>query len=390
MSCVNEPNTFMKLIHRLKDKQSIFSIVGVLLILLIIWNGLVFYDLIKKDEQQRMEIFTEAYQSLNKSENDLSLELEIIKKNNNIPIIITNNKDSILNADNLPKRVKNDREKIRSYFESIRSESNKLTVNIDKGDDQYIYYGESSILTKIKWYPLILLVIILLFSALAYYFYSRSKSSEQNKLWAGMAKETAHQIGTPLSSLMGWVELLKTEDGVDQSYVEEIKKDVDRLQTISQRFSKVGSQIELEKTDIVKVTTEAIQYLKNRSSSLIEFEVDMPEREIFIPLNVTLYSWTIENLTKNATDAMSGKGKLKVVIKEDDKCVQILITDTGKGIAPHLHKKIFEPGYTEKKRGWGLGLSLAKRIIKDYHDGNISVYKSAPGKGTTMMIKFKK
>ena len=390
MSCVNDTSTFMKIIRRLQDKQTIFSIVGILLILLIIWNGLVFYDLIKKDEQQRMEIFTEAYQSLNKSENDLSLELKIIKNNNNIPIVITNDKDSILNSQNLPGSVKNDSKKIRSYLEDIRSESNKLTVNVDEGKDQYIYYGESSILTRIKWYPLILLVIILLFSALAYYFYSTSKSSEQNKLWAGMAKETAHQIGTPLSSLMGWVELLKTEENVNQDYVEEIKKDVDRLQTISQRFSKVGSQIELKKTDIVKVTTEAVEYLKNRSSSLIEFEVDMPEREIFIPLNVTLYSWTIENLTKNATDAMSGKGKLKVGINDDHKCVKVFITDTGKGIATELHKKIFEPGYTEKKRGWGLGLSLAKRIIKDYHDGNISVHKSAPGKGTTMMIRFKK
>lgn len=171
-----------------------------------------------------MEIFTEAYQSLNKSENDRGLELEIIKNNNNIPIVITNDKDSILNAQNLPEHIRNDSKKIKSYLEDIRSESNQLTVNVDEGQDQYIYYGESSILTRIKWYPLILLVIILLFSALAYYFYSTSKSSEQNKLWAGMAKETAHQIGTPLSSLMGWVELLRTEENVNQDHIEEIKK----------------------------------------------------------------------------------------------------------------------------------------------------------------------
>jgi hypothetical protein len=193
-----------------------------------------------------------------------------------------------------------------------------------------------------------------------------------------------------LSSLLGWVELLKTDEGVNQDYVDEIKKDVDRLQRISQRFSKVGSHIELEEADIVDVTRNAVQYLKNRSSSMIKFEVNVPDHQIFIPLNATLYSWTIENLTKNATDAMSGKGNLKVEIKEDEKCVQILITDTGKGIAPHLHKKIFDPGYTEKKRGWGLGLSLAKRIIKDYHNGSINVHKSSPGNGTTMMIKFKK
>jgi signal transduction histidine kinase len=385
----------MKLISRLGNKQTIFSVVGVLLILLIVWNGLVFYDLIKKDEQQRMHIWTAAYQSVNKAEatntaKDLSLELEIIKSNNNIPMLITNKQDSILYSQNLPNNIRNKPDKIKTYFKNIKSDANKLTINLLDGNKQYVYYNESSVLTKIKWYPLILLIIIILFSAIAYYFYSASKSSEQNKLWAGMAKETAHQIGTPLSSLLGWVELLKTDDAINPDYVEEIKKDVERLQTISHRFSKVGSQIELEEIDIVEVTQNAINYLKSRSSKMIEFEVNLPKHEIKIPLNTTLYSWTIENLTKNATDAMSGKGQLRIDLEEDAKCVKVYVSDTGKGIAANLHQKIFEPGYTEKKRGWGLGLSLAKRIIKDYHNGNISVYKSTPRKGTTMMIKFKK
>lgn len=385
----------MKLISRLGNKQTIFSVVGVLLILLIVWNGLVFYDLIKKDEQQRMQIWTTAYQSINKAEatntaKDLSLELEIIKSNNNIPMLFTNEQDSILNSQNLPKNIRNQPEKIKTYFKSIKSDANKLVINLQDGNKRYVYYNESSVLTKIKWYPLILLIIIILFSSIAYYFYSTSKSSEQNKLWAGMAKETAHQIGTPLSSLLGWVELLKTDDAINTDYVEEIKKDVERLQTISHRFSKVGSQIELEEIDIVEVTQNAVNYLKSRSSKMIEFEVNLPKHEIKIPLNTTLYSWTIENLTKNATDAMSGKGQLRIDLEEDAKCVKVYVSDTGKGIAANLHQKIFEPGYTEKKRGWGLGLSLAKRIIKDYHNGNISVYKSTPRKGTTMMIKFKK
>jgi len=385
----------MSWINSLKNKQTLFSLIGIFLILLIIWNGLLFYDLIKKDEQQRMEIWTAAYESLNKAEadntsKDLSLELEIIRRNNNIPMIITNEKDSILSTQNLPKDIRDQSEKIQNYLTDIKSEQNRIELDLNSKNKQFVYYDESSVLTKIKWYPLILLLIIILFSSIVVYFFKTSKNSEQNKLWAGMAKETAHQIGTPLSSLLGWVELLKTDEGVNQEYVDEIKKDVDRLQRISERFSKVGSHIDLENADLVEVTNNAIQYLKSRSSSFIEFEVKLPEHQIFIPLNVTLFSWTIENLTKNATDAMSGKGKLNVEIKEDDKCVQLFITDTGKGIAPHLHKKIFDPGYTEKKRGWGLGLSLAKRIIKDYHNGSIYVYKSAPGKGTTMMIKFKK
>lgn len=385
----------MRWIESLKNKQSLFSIIGLILILLIIWNALIFYDLIKKDEQKRMEIWTSAYESINKAVaankgKDLGLELEIIRRNNKIPMVITNENDSILSTRNLSKKIRDQPQKVEDYFENIRSDDNRIKIKLYDDNNQYVYYDESSVLKKIKWYPLILLLIIILFSAIAYYFFKTSKNSEQNKLWAGMAKETAHQIGTPLSSLLGWVELLKTDEGVNQDYVDEIKKDVDRLQRISQRFSKVGSHIELEETDIVDVTKNAVQYLKNRSSSWIKFEVNVPDHQIFIPLNVTLYSWTIENLTKNATDAMSGKGNLKVEIKEDEKCVQILITDTGKGIAPHLHKKIFDPGYTEKKRGWGLGLSLAKRIIKDYHNGSINVHKSSPGKGTTMMIKFKK
>ena len=385
----------MKWIESLKSKQSLFSFIGLILILLIIWNGFLFYDLIKGDEQQRMKIWTAALESLNDASvnevnKDHSLELEIIKSNDNIPMIVTNEKDSILSTYNLPNTIRGRSKRVKNYFANVKQEANRIEIDLSENSKQFVYYDESSVLKKIKWYPLILLVIIVLFSITAYYFFKTSKNSEQNKLWAGMAKETAHQIGTPLSSLLGWVELLKTDAVVNQDYVKEIEKDVDRLQRISQRFSKVGSQIDLEKADIVEVTKNAVQYLKSRSSSLINFKVKLPDHQIIVPLNKTLYSWTIENLTKNATDAMSGKGKLDVEVTEDDKCVKVLITDTGKGIAPHLQKKIFNPGYTEKKRGWGLGLSLAKRIIKDYHQGNIEVYKSSPGKGTTMMIKFKK
>ena len=259
----------MRWIESLKNKQTLFSLIGLILILLIIWNALIFYDLIKKDEQQRMEIWTAAHESLNKAgandtSKDLSLELEIIRSNNNIPMIITNEKDSILSSRNLSKDIRDQPQKVKDYFKSIKSDDNRIEVNLYDNNKHYVYYDESSVLKKIKWYPLILLLIIILFSAIAYYLFKTSKNSEQNKLWAGMAKETAHQIGTPLSSLLGWVELLKTDEGVNQEYVDEIKKDVDRLERISQRFSKVGSHIELEEADIVDVTKNAVQYLKKQ------------------------------------------------------------------------------------------------------------------------------
>ena len=210
----------------------------------------------------------------------------------------------------------------------------------------------------------------------------------QNKLWTGMAKETAHQIGTPLSSLIGWTEILRMEN-VNPEHIVEIEKDIDRLQTITERFSKIGSVPKLEIANIVAETQDAYHYLKTRSSKLIDFEFVAPEDIIQVQLNSQLYSWTIENLVKNAIDAMKGKGQLKIEILPNDKFVHIRVTDSGKGISKQLFKKIFEPGYTSKKRGWGLGLSLAKRIIEDYHKGKIKVVSSEIDKGTTIQISLK-
>ena len=211
----------------------------------------------------------------------------------------------------------------------------------------------------------------------------------QNKLWAGMAKETAHQIGTPLSSLIGWIELLKTED-IPESTTKEIEKDIERLQTITDRFSKIGSEPKLEQMDIVSETLLSYDYLQSRFSKQIEFSYAAPQKSILIPLNATLHSWTIENMVKNAIDAMKGKGKLHLAIEEENDNVKITITDTGSGIPKNQFKKIFEPGYTTKKRGWGLGLSLTKRIVEDYHKGKIKVLQSEVGKGTAMQLIFVK
>jgi len=211
----------------------------------------------------------------------------------------------------------------------------------------------------------------------------------QNKLWAGMAKETAHQIGTPLSSLIGWLELLKME-AVDPTIIEEIEKDITRLQTITDRFSKIGSEPLLEVKDIVDETKRSFEYLQSRSSKQVKFDFKAPEKNILVNINPTLHSWTIENLVKNAIDAMKGKGELSIEIVEGEKQVYVTVTDTGSGIPKNKFKKIFEPGYTSKKRGWGLGLSLTKRIVSDYHKGKIRVVHSEIGKGTTMQLIFNK
>jgi signal transduction histidine kinase len=262
-------------------------------------------------------------------------------------------------------------------------------MQISKGKTHYLYYGDSTLLNKLKYYPFALLLIIFLFGALVYNFYKSTKMATQNKLWAGMAKETAHQIGTPLSSLIGWLEIMKA-DNVDETTVSEIEKDINRLQTITERFSKIGSEPVLEIKDIVEETQNSFNYLKSRFSNQVEFNFSAPNEPIMVSLNPALHSWTIENLMKNAIDAMKGRGKLSLAIENDGNQIKINITDSGKGIPKNQFKRVFEPGFTTKRRGWGLGLSLTKRIVVEYHKGKIRVAHSEIGKGTTMQILYKK
>ena len=254
--------------------------------------------------------------------------------------------------------------------------------------NQKLYYGNSVLLKKLQYYPLALLLIIFLFGAVLYFVFKTSKISEQNRLWAAMAKETAHQIGTPLSSMIGWITLLQ-EKGKSEA-LDEMAKDIERLKVITDRFSKVGSLPELKTVDIVKETRKTLQYLEKRSSDLIHFRSELPKKKVMLPLNSQLFSWTLENLIKNGIDAMRGKGKISLILNEQAHAIYIEIIDTGSGIKKEHFKKIFNPGFTSKKRGWGLGLSLAKRIIVDYHKGKISVKSSELNKGTTFEIILKK
>lgn len=359
---------------------------------MIIWNISMFYNRIKEEERNKMVIWSTALKSANEADlkgDDVSLELEILKSNENIPIVTLDQDEVPVLVENVPQEVINNPALFDEYLAKIKAENLPIEMNLGDGVKQMVYYGNSPILTKLKYYPLVLFIIIVLFSGLLYFFYDTSRTSEQNKLWAGMAKETAHQIGTPLSSLFGWLEILKSE-GVNQDYLNEIEKDIDRLKTITERFSKVGSQLKLEKMDITTATRNSYEYLKARSSKLIDFEINLPEESLYVNLNEPLYSWTIENLTKNAIDAMKGKGKLEIELARSGNWIKILVKDTGKGIPSKNFKKIFQPGFSTKKRGWGLGLSLAKRIIEDYHKGKLSILYSEIDKGTIFEIRLKR
>lgn len=369
----------------------IVVIASFVIISLILWNTYIFFQNFKAEERTKMENWSFAQTEFIKTDTNntnLDLTLQILNSNTTTPIIAVNKDGSIGTYSNVDENKMSDPIYAQKLIDKFKGENQPIEVMFEGEVYSTIYYGNSQLLNKLKYYPLALLLIIFLFGAVAYFFYRSSKIATQNKLWTGMAKETAHQIGTPLSSLVGWTEILKSEQ-VNPSYIKEIEKDIIRLQTITERFSKIGSMPTLEKMDIVHETIESYSYLKARSSDLIDFELSVPDKALFVDLNKQLYSWTIENLVKNAIDAMKGKGPLKIEILQEGKYVKINVTDFGKGIPKAKFSKIFEPGYTSKKRGWGLGLSLAKRIIEDYHQGKIKVQHSEIDKGTTMQILLK-
>ena len=359
------------------------------IVVLILWNTYNFFQIFKHEERSKMELWAKALTSVaNANENsDLDLPFEIISKNTTIPIFITDRKDSIIDSNNIDEAIANDPIAVKTYFNSIKKDNQPIKIERSKNEYQLVYYGDSPLLNKLKYYPIALLLIIILFGAVVYNFYKATKMSTQNKLWAGLAKETAHQIGTPLSSLIGWLELLKLENVAESSLIE-IEKDIHRLQTITDRFSKIGSEPILDKRDLIEETKNSLDYLQTRVSKQILFTFSAPDYPIYVALNPSLHSWTIENLVKNAIDAMRGKGHLDLSISTIGNRVKITITDTGKGIPKNQFNRVFEPGFTTKKRGWGLGLSLTKRIVQEYHKGRIKVAHSEIGKGTSIQISY--
>ena len=358
---------------------------------LILWNTYILFQVVKKEERTKMELWATAQKELVES-NDLSrdygsLSFDVLQKIGVTPMIQVTEKGKIIDYRNIEWNSQEDPDSLELYaiLAKLKKENDPIPIVYKDIINQNLYYGDSLLLVKLQYYPLALLLIILLFGGLLYFFFQTNKAAEQNRLWAGMAKETAHQIGTPLSSLMGWIDLLK-EQNIAPASIEEMQKDIERLEVITERFSKVGSLPELELKDVVQITKDTIRYLQQRTGKQIQWYVELPKKEILLPLNASLLSWTMENLVKNGLDSMKGIGRLQLQLLEFDNEVHFLVKDEGSGIAPENLKKIFQPGFTTKTRGWGLGLSLGHRIIREYHNGSIKVKESKLGKGTTFEI----
>ncbi len=365
----------------------VIVLISFAIVSLILWKTYNFFQYFKEEERIKMNNWSFAQTGLINSEtgDNLELNLQILGSNTTTPILLINPDGKLSNYSNIDETRLNDSLYIKALVAKFEKENTPITVKHANEVVSTIYYGNSPQLNKLSYYPLALILIVFLFGAVIFFFYRSTKNATQNKLWSGMAKETAHQIGTPLSSLIGWAELLKSEN-VNPTYITEIEKDIDRLKVITERFSKIGALPTLEPTDIIKETSTAFEYLKLRSSKHITFSLEIPEEKILVPLNNQLYGWVVENLVKNAIDAMKGRGQISIKISQLENTIKITVTDTGKGIAKKDFTKIFEPGYTTKKRGWGLGLSLTKRIIEDFHNGKIKVLESEIGKGTSIEI----
>ena len=358
----------------------------------ILWftNNLV--DDLRREERTKVNIWANATKQTTDIDNldeDISFVFEVINHNKTIPVILVDDTGSILYHKNFPPKKADNLDYLESQLQIMKESHEPIVFEYADGKHNKIYYKDSILLTRLKIFPYVILVVISLFIITGYFAFSNSRKSEQNKVWAGMARETAHQIGTPLSSLMGWVTLLQDQGG-NEEVVSEMNKDILRLQMITERFSKIGSQPELKNQDVNTIVQRSFYYMKDRSSSKINFQLEVSEYPIFSSLNTQLFGWVIENIMRNAIDALQGKGKIKVEVKNHSRNVIIDISDNGKGIKSTQLKTVFEPGYTTKLRGWGLGLSLVKRIVEDYHKGQVYILHSELGKGSTFRISLLK
>ena len=384
----------MKLSNNFNFKaKNTWLIFAFILVILILWNTNALFDSLSLQERSKMELWAMAQKEYIKNPSLSNLTFEVLQRSGTNPIIQVDEFDKIIEIRNIDwDNKKQDSIQLYNLLYEIKKENDPIIIQYknDQGElviNQKLYYGNSSILKKLQYYPLALLLIIFLFGTVLYFVLKTSRVAEQNRLWTAMAKETAHQLGTPLSSMMGWISLLKEKESLP---IKEIEKDIKRLNLISERFSKVGSIPNLESQEINSVIEQTTSYLKQRSSEHILFEIKLPQKEVILPFNSQLISWTLENLIKNGIDAMKGKGRLSVQMIEQKSKVEIYICDSGSGIKDELLPSIFNPGFTTKERGWGLGLSLAKRIVEDFHNGKIIVNKNKQSQGTCFQILLNK
>jgi signal transduction histidine kinase len=361
-------------------------------------------DKMAREERKKVELWAEAterfaepaVENANKAALEklntsyLTLLQLIVEQNTTIPIIIVE-EDGSFNADaNINYKEERREQVLRSELEKMKGYSAPIPIVLSDENTLYLYYRESNILRNLRYYPMVQLFVIMIFIVVAYFAFHATQRAEQNQVWVGMSKETAHQLGTPISSLMAWIEILKLQD-VDENIIKEFENDTKRLEKITERFSKIGSKPELLLTNVTEVLLSTVNYLKTRSSGRVKFETNFSEENrVDVPLNAALFSWVIENLCKNAIDAIDNQGTITLDMKEKGETVIIDVTDTGKGVPKSQQKTIFQPGFSTKKRGWGLGLSLAKRIIENYHSGKIFIKWSEIGKGTTFRIILNK
>jgi signal transduction histidine kinase len=347
---------------------------------------------LKAEERKKVEMWAEATRLINSSDETQNLEflVWIIENNSTVPVILTDGHDNIIAARNFDAGKIDDPGFMGMKLDKMKSYNEPILIDLGSGFTNRIYYQDSIILTQLTYYPYVQLGLIIMFILVSYLALSSSRKAQQNQVWVGMSKETAHQLGTPTSSLAGWIEILQNKYP-EISINKELALDVERLEKVTERFSRIGSKPSLTKEDIIKLILHSVDYLKSRSSSKVSFILNFEhEKEVLIPVNAALFEWVIENISKNAIDAMEGSGEITIRVVEAEKNAIIDISDTGKGIPKSAFKKIFNPGFTTKKRGWGVGLSLAKRIIEEYHNGKIFVRYSEIGKGSCIRIMMKK
>ena len=350
---------------------------------------------LKEEERAKVALWAEATRLIATMEEDddfdVTYALSVIKANNTIPVIVTLQDGTVIASRNIDSSQESNPSYINQTIKQMKESNDPIIAGLYEDQNIVIYYENSILFTKLKLYPYVQLVIIAVFLLVSYYAFSYSKRSEQNQVWVGMSKETAHQLGTPISSLMAWMDVIEAQDGqMNEEVRQEIQNDIKRLELITERFSKIGSEPVLSPVKLTEVVDETVGYLSKRLSSKISFDVVDQTVDSTVHLNVPLFAWVLENLTKNAADAMSGEGAMTYEISETDRNVFLEVSDTGKGIPSGRFKTIFEPGFTTKKRGWGLGLSLVKRIVENYHNGTIHVKESNPGVKTTFRITLKK
>uniref|UniRef100_UPI0040290264 sensor histidine kinase n=1 Tax=Prevotella sp. TaxID=59823 RepID=UPI0040290264 len=382
---------------KIRRVKIVFVLTAILVAISSLFVSKTLTDNLKREEHGRMEVWAEAMKSLSKADGntDLSLVLKVLNENDYIPVILLDRRGNVTDYRNVSLRGANRADSLRDARQLALNwiaERHVIRVTIDNVDNSYINvcYDESLILKRLTIFPFVQLAVVVIFVVLAVFALLASKRAEQNRVWAGLSKETAHQLGTPISSLMAWVEVLK-EEYPDDALIPELDKDVSRLRLISDRFSKIGSKPELAMVSLQEVLAHVVDYIDRRTSHNVVIRCQLPDHDVMVNINAALFEWVIENLCKNAVDAMNGgPGTISIAVMETGQKVAIDVADTGKGISKKNLKTVFKPGFTTKKRGWGLGLSLAKRIVEQYHNGRIFVKSSVVGQGTTFRIELRK